>query len=30
MKAPPPQKMFIFAKLEIILKPLSRISADGF
>lgn len=29
MKAPP-QKMFIFAKLEIILKPLSRISPDGF
>lgn len=26
----PPKKMFIFAKLEIILKPLSRISADGF
>lgn len=29
MKAPP-KKIFIFAKLEIILKPLSRISADGF
>lgn len=29
MKAPL-QKMFSFAKLEIILKPLSRISADGF
>lgn len=26
----PPQKMFIFAKLEIILKPLSRIAAEGF